>query len=246
MSIGLLLSLVGLALIDSTSIGTLGIPVFLLITPNPRPAIRLLVYLGTIAFCYFLLGVGLMLGLDSILNTVISILSGNTGYWIETVLGVGLFALSFRLDPNRKKRKREATRKNRGGEESTEEIPADEKPKWMNRLNGNTKSMVGLGILASAAEAATMIPYLAAIGIMTSAHLSAVQWIPILGGYSLIMILPALVLLAVRVLAGKRAQEALERLGAWIQKHSASALSWTLGIIGFFLARDGIAHLFFK
>jgi hypothetical protein len=49
MSVGLLLPLAGLALVDSTSIGTLFIPVWLLLTPGPVNGRRILAYLGTIA-----------------------------------------------------------------------------------------------------------------------------------------------------------------------------------------------------
>lgn len=46
MSTGLLLSLAGLALLDSTSIGTLFIPVWLLLTPDRIGVGRVLGYLG--------------------------------------------------------------------------------------------------------------------------------------------------------------------------------------------------------
>ncbi|MEU5675395.1 hypothetical protein ABZ749_34945, partial [Micromonospora sp. NPDC047753] len=55
----LLLSLAGLALIDSTSIGTLFIPVWLLLAPGPVNVRRILGYLATIAVFY--LAVGLLL-----------------------------------------------------------------------------------------------------------------------------------------------------------------------------------------
>ena len=34
------------------------------------------------------------------------------------------------------------------------------------------------------------------------------------------------------------------RLQAWLSKHSASAVGWALGIVGFLLARDAAAVLF--
>jgi len=254
MTIGLLLSLAGLALVDSTSIGTLGIPIFLMLTPNRRPIMRLLVYLGTIVLCYFLLGIGLMLGLNTALGSISSALAGETGYWIEAVVGVGLFILSFRFDPKRKKKRQKdralSNSSSNSGSLSDGALSEagqieEDRPKWMNRLNGGNRSMITLGLLASAAEAATMVPYLAAVGIMTTAQLPAVQWIPLMAGYSVVMVLPALALVAVRAVAGQKVQTGLEKAGAWIQKNSASALGWVLGIAGFLLARDGIAHLFF-
>lgn len=60
MSLGLLLSLAGLALVDSTSIGTLFIPIWLLLAPGRVSVRRILVYLGTIAAFYFAVGLVLV------------------------------------------------------------------------------------------------------------------------------------------------------------------------------------------
>ena len=52
-------ALAALALVDSTSFGTLGIPVYMLVQPRVRVA-ALLGYLATIAGFYWLLGVVLV------------------------------------------------------------------------------------------------------------------------------------------------------------------------------------------
>ncbi|MQA97054.1 MAG: hypothetical protein GEV11_21310 [Streptosporangiales bacterium] len=271
MSATLLLALAGLALVDATSFGTLGIPVFLLLTtfaaatttaatpaaspppvPGGTPAPpsgetggaagagsgvtggasrgargvgRLLVYLGTVAACYFALGVVLMTGVGALAAPPGEMLSGDAGRWVELVVGVALFAVSFRFDSKRAARKGES--------------------RLTRRLSGGPAAMVALGMTATAVEAATMLPYLGALGLMTAAGLSAAQWLPLLAGYVVIMIVPALLLIAVRMLAGRRVQALLGRLGAFMRKHSASAVGWLLGIAGFLLTRDAAAHLFF-
>lgn len=54
--------LAGLALVDSTSIGTLIIPIFLMLSNRPALGRRALVYLTTVACFYFVIGVALVLG----------------------------------------------------------------------------------------------------------------------------------------------------------------------------------------
>jgi hypothetical protein len=51
------IALVGLALLDSTSFGTLLIPVWLLVTPGRIRAGRIITYLGTVTTFYFCVGI---------------------------------------------------------------------------------------------------------------------------------------------------------------------------------------------
>ena len=60
-------SLVGLALVDSTSFGTLLIPVWLLLAPGRTRWGRVLLYLGTVAVFYLALGVALSAGAGPLL-----------------------------------------------------------------------------------------------------------------------------------------------------------------------------------
>ncbi|MFI6507198.1 GAP family protein [Streptosporangium sp. NPDC050855] len=222
MTITLMLTLAALALLDSMSFGTLGVPVYLLISSDRSPAGRLVVYLTTVALFYFGVGVALMLGLAAALDTFDEALSSRPAYWVQLVIGVGLFALSFRFDSKRQR---------------------DRPDRWESRLGG-PGAMVLLGLTAALLEVATMLPYLGAIGFMTSAQLPAAQWVPLLAGYVIVMILPALVLFALWSVARRRLEPALRRLRDWMRRHSASTIGWTLGIVGFFVARDAAAHLF--
>lgn len=229
----LLLSLGALALIDSTSIGTLVIPIFLMLVPGRAMPRRVLVYLATVAVFYFGVGAALTLGLMPVLRD----LAGRVAdyeplYWAEAVVGVGLFALSYRFDPKR--------RAARG-------VP--EKPGWarekVEAVRQSNLGMVALGITAAGIEAATMLPYLAAMGLLGASGLPAAGRLPILAAYNLVMVLPALVLLAARYAFRRHMDKALDRLAGWVSRNSASMLSWTLAIAGFLLARDGVARLFF-
>ncbi|MDX3111209.1 GAP family protein [Nonomuraea angiospora] len=225
MTIGLLLALAALALVDSTSFGTLGIPVYLLLTSKRSGG--LLIYLATVAVFYFLVGVALMLGLSTVMERFGDVLRSEPAYWVQLVLGVGLFALSFRLDPKRRAKLGKPERR------------------FEPRVGG-PRVMVLLGLTAGVLEVATMVPYLAAIGLMTTAGLTAGQWVPVLGAYVLVMILPPLALMGLRAVAGAWLEPKLERLRAWMSKHAASALSWGVAIVGFLLARDAAFYLFFQ
>ncbi|MFD1937166.1 MULTISPECIES: GAP family protein [Nonomuraea] len=227
MTIALLLTLAALAIVDSTSFGTLGIPVFLLLSSQRSQVSRLMIYLATVAIFYFLVGVALMLGLSTLLESFGDVLHSRGAYMVQLALGVGLFALSFRFDPKR--------RKKLGKPEHRFEPRV-----------GGPRAMVTLGLTAGLLEVATMVPYLAAIGIMTTSKLTATQWVPLLVAYVLIMILPPLVLIGLRGVARGWLEPKLERLRAWMAKHSASAVSWALAIVGFLLARDAAVYLFFR
>ncbi|MGC5010854.1 GAP family protein [Streptosporangium sp. DT93] len=222
MTTTLLLTLGALALLDSMSFGTLGVPLYLLLSTDRPPASRLTVYLATVTVFYFGVGVALMLGLTAALATFDEALHSRTAYWVQLVIGAGLFLLSFRFDPKRRKERPE---------------------RWEPRLGG-PGSMILLGLTAALLEVATMLPYLGAIGFMTAADLPAAQWVPLLAGYVIVMILPALALFGLWSVARRRLEAPLRRLRDWMRRHSASTIGWTLGIVGFLLARDAAAHLF--
>ena len=226
MDFALLGSLGVLALIDSTSFGTLLIPIWLLMHPGGIRAGRVLVFLGTVAVFYFAVGVAIALGADAFLPQISRVLDTRPAAWAELVLGVALFFLSFRLD-----RKHQRA----GGGRLL---------RWRERAltDGRVAGLAGLALAAAAAEVTTMLPYLAAIGLLTTSELAAGSIALVMAGYCLLMVLPALLLLAVRLTAGDRITPLLTRIGDWMAR--SNALSWIVGIVGFLLARDAAVRLF--
>ncbi|BCY07783.1 GAP family protein [Actinoplanes sp. L3-i22] len=212
MDLALLGSLAVLALIDSTSFGTLLIPIWLLLDPGPVRVGRILTFLGTVAAFYLVVGVAMAMGASAFLPRIGHVLDTPAVVWGQLVLGVALFFWSFRLDGRRRPLPRVSER-----------------------------NVVGLALVAAAAEVSTMLPYLAAIGLLTSAELPIVRVVPVMAGYCLLMIGPALVLLVVRTVAGDRVSGLLTRFSEWMAK--SSSVSWIVGIVGFLLAYDAAGRL---
>ncbi|PZG10422.1 hypothetical protein C1I95_28130 [Micromonospora craterilacus] len=227
MSIALLLSLAGLALVDSTSIGTLFIPVWLLLAPGPVSVRRVLTYLGTIAGFYFAVGVLLYFGGSGLAEVLGGALDNRPVLWGQLALGIGLFVLSFRYDGKRGAGTGRVLR-------------------WRDRVTAGDSSqrwLVGLAVFAALAEVATMLPYLGALGLLTTSGLGVPNVIALLAGYCLVMVLPAALLLGARVAWPRLVEPVLARLNAWIVRSSGSMLGWVLGIAGFLVARDAAVRL---
>jgi hypothetical protein len=219
-------SLAVLALIDSTSFGTLLIPIWLLLDPGRIRAVRYLTFLGTVAAFYFALGVAITLGADAFLPQISRVLDSPAALWTQLSAGVALVLVSFRLD-----RKNMPT--TGGGRLS----------RWRQRAltdSGGT-ALAGLALTAAAAEATTMLPYLAAIGLLTTSALPPAHVALVMAGYCLLMIAPALVLLVVRLTAADRVTPLL----TWISDRMArsNALAWIVGIVGFLIARHAAVRL---
>ena len=87
-----------------------------------------------------------------------------------------------------------------------------------------------------------MLPYLAAIGILASQAPEPVVTAAILVAYVLVMVAPAIVLTALRMVVGERADALLERINAFIAKHSAFSLAWVMGVL---LALSAVSALWF-
>lgn len=218
----LLLTLAGLALVDSTSFGTLGIPLVLIVAARQVQVRAMLIYHSTVVVFYFLIGGALMLGLDTALGALGNALDSRAAYWVQLVIGVVLFGLSFRFNGKRKE-----------GKPPRNWIP----------VSTNGKAMVGLALAATMLEVATMLPYLGAIGLLSTSDTNLVQRLLILAAYCMVMILPAVLILVAASLFGDRLWSRLERLSSWIQRNSEETMGWAIGIVGFFLAADAVSNL---
>lgn len=222
METGLLLSLVGLALIDSTSYGTLVIPLVLVVLQRRVNLRQLGWYFLTVVTFYLLIGLLLLLGLDAILDVASDVVNSTLGSWTQLVIGVGLIAVSFWI----------------GKQPGRQRNPES----WMPATD-SARSMIVLGLTATVLELAMMLPYLSAIGLLGTSDLAMGMQIATLAGYCLLMIVPALLIIGLAKAGGERLRPKLERINAWVLRNSEETLAWIVGIAGFLIARDAFSRL---
>ena len=223
----LLGTLVVLALIDSTSFGTLVIPLWLLATPGRVRPGRVLVFLGTVVVFYFVVGLAILWGAGWAFEGLAAAVTSPAGLLALFALGVGLVIWSFALEQRAKRERREGV------------VLSGRILAWRKRAvgerGGGVGSLVALAVTATTVELASMLPYLGAIGAITASDVAWPTSAVVVAGYCLVMIAPALVLLVARVFLAGRVEPALARLEAWLTRNAAETMSWVTGIVGILL-----------
>lgn len=243
MNIELLAPLVLLALIDSTSFGTLLIPLWLMLAPGRPRTGRILLFLGTVAAFYLLLGIALLLGASMLLETLQKAGNSQPQRNAQLVVGIGLMALGVLMEPWTKagKERRAARRA---------EKLARSGPSLQMRMRAHAAdaaapvgAVIVLALMAAAIEAASMIPYLAAIGYLTASELSLAGRVAVLFGYCLVMIAPALLLLAARLSLHDHVAPVLTRLEAFLSRNANEAMAWVIFLVGLYMVGDSLNAL---
>jgi hypothetical protein len=325
-------ALAALALVDSTSFGTLLIPVWLLLAPGRLRPGRILLFLTTVAVFYFAAGLAILFGAGFVVE--------NYGTFFESrgfsvlLLGAGivLLAWSFQLEAKAKREKagrvpaqmptladqpgasgsgadfpgRAGSVPNGvgsvpniagsvpGGVGSVPNIagsvpggvgsvpkgagsvpgsdsgmqhgvsgvgpaaagtaagtlPSGRLARWRYRAvgsdsqSGGAAALVGLALAAATLELATMLPYLGAIGLISTADLVWPLPCVVLAAYCTLMIAPALVLLGARLTAARRVDPVLKKLDGFLSRTSTNTLSWVTGILGVVLVINTAGHVF--
>ncbi|TFH53378.1 hypothetical protein E4J66_03530 [Actinomyces viscosus] len=219
-------TLVGLALLDSTSLGTLVIPLALVVRSRRVDRGPMAVYLSTVCLAYLGLGIALVAGFELVGSTVARLAQTQAAQWATLVIGVALAAFGI-LSPDPAKPDPES------GSDSLGSRPAP----------ASTGAMILLGLGASLTEAATMVPYLAATGIIASSPASWPARIVTLALYCLVMISPALVLLALADALGQHFLPRLARIAPRLEYEAKVTLLWVAAILGIHLAGRSAADL---
>lgn len=253
----LALTLAVLALLDGLSVGTLLIPVFLLLPPGRVRVRRILLYLGAITLFYLLVGLLFLWGLVNVVDVAADFLSSDAGRIARLVVGAALLVGAL-LVPSAKKK--EAALVGGGSSDTGAGAPDPLAPdvsdaagpgqgriaRWRDRLLDPATPplvVVGLAIAAGLIEVATMLPYIVAMTMLADAGIGIPLRIAALAGYCLLMIAPALLLLVLRVLAARAVEGPLRRLGAWLSRTGAENTAWIVGIVGFLIARAAATEL---
>jgi cytochrome c biogenesis protein CcdA len=224
-----------LALIDSTSIGTLVIPVWLLMRRDAgRTTGKVATFFELPAVQVLMVAAGAGMLIWSFKDTS---LKGTPNGGGEN--GVGAAADGTPAN---------GTGSGGGGRSAAvlQRSRATEH-RWQRRIGKALDSrggLLGLALLAGVLELPTMLPYLAAVGVLTSAGAGWSVSAGMLALYCLVMLLPALLLVLLRCVLGRHLDGPLERLRAWLTKVSGEAVLWVVGIVGFLMLRAGLAGLF--
>lgn len=264
-------SLAVLALIDGLSVGTLLIPVFLLLHPGRVRAGRILLYLATIAVFYLVIGLLFLWGLVNLVDVAGDFLASPAGLVIRLIVGAALLITAFVMPTGEKKRQEEVpalsvpkahatgaeTRPGATITGSSLEVGSDAESRepaarpgritaWRTRLlDPRTRgiAVMAVAIAAGLVEIATMLPYIVAMTMLADSGIDTTLRVLSLIGYCALMIAPAVALLVLRLVAARLVQRPLERLAAWMQRTGAENTAWIIGIIGFLVARSAATEL---
>jgi cytochrome c biogenesis protein CcdA len=217
-SMELLPAIVGLAVVDSINPSALLATILLLLRGRAaRPLVA--VYVVAVLATYLAIGVALTLGLGL---TPEAVIDSDPAYLVQGGLGAAMLAYAV-LAPNHRRQRSPV---------QPPSLPTATRP----------VAVFALGMAVTVLELPTALPYLGAVGVLTRADLAVAEWLPLLVLYNLIFVLPPLVLLGGHVILGRRADVVLERLRQRLGRAAREGLLWLLGLVGFVLLADALAH----
>ncbi len=178
-----------------------------------------------------------MLGAGALLDRYGDALDSRPVMLLQLALGVFLFAISWRFDG-----KKAEARAARQGAKPGRLV------RWRARATGTEADasllpLLGLALGAVAIEVGTMLPYLAAIGLITTSDLGTGTSLGVLAAYCVVMVLPALLLLGGRMAAARFVEPRLARLEKWLSKNAVELTGWALGGLGVFLTLNALGRL---
>lgn len=269
------LSLALLALLDGLSVGTLLIPVFLLLAPGRVRIERILLYLATISAFYLAIGLLFLWGLVNLVDVAADLLASPAGQITRLLVGVALLLTAIFMPIGDKHSSRQTSAGSPAARSSLHVAGADTPTggqtaaamdaaaaapaggatappragritRWRDRLlDPRTRgtAIMGVAIAAGLVEVATMLPYIVGMTMLADAGVDTSFRVLALVGYCVLMIVPALILLVVRLVAAPLVQRPLERFAAWMQRTGAETTAWIIGIIGFLIARSAATDL---
>jgi hypothetical protein len=198
------------ALIDILSPGVLTVTAYLLLTQPNQLSSRLFVFLFITQLGYFITGLLLYFGGNSLLKRIEQLSQFDFINWFYILLGAVLVLISFS--------KPKGTTKKR----LISFIPK----------NTTIKGMIILGIIVFLIEFVTALPYFYSIFLMNHQTIETTPAILIIIGYNLVMVLPSLLLLGVNIIFKERLQQFLIKIRSKLNEAPISSLLVATGVIG--------------
>ncbi|WP_426984523.1 GAP family protein [Brevibacillus borstelensis] len=206
------------ALIDILSPGVLTVTAYLLLTQPNQLSSRLFVFLFITQLGYFITGLLLYFGGNSLLKRIEQLSQFDFINWFYILLGAVLVLISF-------SKPKETTKKR-----LISFIPK----------NTTIKGMIILGIIVFLIEFVTALPYFYSIFLMNHQTIETTPAILIIIGYNLVMVLPSLLLLGVNIIFKERLQQFLIKIRSKLNEAPISSLLVATGVIGSVFFNIGI------
>lgn len=198
------------ALIDILSPGVLTVTAYLLLTQPNQLSSRLFVFLFITQLGYFITGLLLYFGGNSLLKRIEQLSQFDFINWFYILLGAVLVLISF-------SKPKETTKKR-----LISFIPK----------NTTIKGMIILGIIVFLIEFVTALPYFYSIFLMNHQTIETTPAILLIIGYNLVMMLPSLLLLGVNIIFKERSQQFLIKIRSKLNEAPISSLLVATGVIG--------------
>ncbi|WP_179276351.1 GAP family protein [Rhodococcus sp. 06-235-1A] len=215
----MLIQLAGFAVVDSIGVGTLAVPLWMMLRPSFRVRVVLL-HLGVLGLLYLGVGITLLTVFQDVtLASVANAVPGNA--WVRMAVGVVVLVAGLVCD--RRRRRPSGT--------------------WWMRAPASARGVALLAVAVGAVEVATMLPYFAAIDTVAASGRGWAFSVSILAVYVLITLLPALGLLAVRVAASQRFPALQRRLMRRVQRWSQDVVGTVLIVVGALLVADAAIEM---
>lgn len=230
--IALCVVLVGLALLDSTTFGTLLIPLWLLLAPGRLRLSRIALYLATVASSYFVIGVALQFGADALLDAYRDALTSRPAFFVQFFGGLALIIVASVLNSKPLRARAGRQRREQSAAENGILVRLRQRA-VVTEQSGSVTTILTVALLAVGLEVATMFPYLGAIGLMSQHGPGFPTVLLLLAGYCMVMVVPAAALTAARARWGTEFDEPLR----WIEEQTGSATMrsaslWMLAVLG--------------
>lgn len=209
-----------LAVVDSINPSAIVVTLYLLSTAGSRALTHVAVYIGAIFSTYLLLGVTMVLGVESLLPSLGGALGGPAGLVTQSLVGLALLGYSLAAPTGR------------------QPSPVVARP------SASTYAALGmLGVGVTVMELPTAVPYFAAIALIAEAALPMRTWAPLLGVYNLIFVLPPIALLAGHLVLRERLAGSYAALTRRLEGGARETATWVAGLVGGWLFVTGAIEL---
>jgi cytochrome c biogenesis protein CcdA len=217
----LLIFITAIAILDSLNPTAISIQVILLSTRNAIP--RTLAFILGVFLAYWVGGVAIALGLGQVISNFLSRFRWNDFadilYLVQFILGIILLTVAYRMKTT----------------------PYE--PKSLDRNKSLTPfSAMGIGIIATASDLPTALPYLAAIERILKAQVDFSTLMGLLIFYNLVFILPLLILLGIYICLKSKAMKLMEKINWQFCRLAPKLIKGLLIIIGVFLIAESTRY----